>query len=460
MYTTERYISNKKPILHDSYFENLFSKEFSRIEQAGHTYLDYTGGGLYSKSQLKAHYDLLRQNTLGNPHSVNPTSLLATSFSEISRQAVLDFFNAQEYECIFTLNASNAIKIVGESYPFSKKGALLLTADNHNSVNGLRAFAEKAGSTFQYSGLLDDLTIDDENLAQILHSPNYNDHKLFVYPAQSNASGVKHDLEWIMVAQKQGWDVLLDASAFVPTNKLDLSQVKPDFVCLSFYKMFGYPTGIGCLLVRKSRFEKLQKNWFAGGTVRLASVKACAHILQCNHERFEDGTINYLGLPAVKTGLDFLNSIGMDRIEQRINSLQQYAVQHLRNLRHTSGKAMVEIYGPSDRSKCGGAITMSFQNPFGEKIDFRDIEAKAAAHGISLRAGCFCNPGVDEYYNDLPTEILTSYFDNNSNGDYGHLLETTGLKRGAIRISVGIASRVRDIDLFIAFAESWKDVLI
>lgn len=103
---------------------------------------------------------------------------------------------------------------------------------------------------------------------------------------------------------------------------------------------------------------------------------------------------------------------------------------------------------------------MSFQNPFGEKIDFRDIEAKAAAHGISLRAGCFCNPGVDEYYNDLPTEILTSYFDNNSNGDYGHLLETTGLKRGAIRISVGIASRVRDIDLFIAFAESWKDVLI
>ena len=61
--------------------------------------------------------------------------------------------------------------------------------------------------------------------------------------AQSNFSGVQHPLEWIATAQARGWDVLLDAAAFVPTNRLNLSHVRPDYVALSFYKMFGHPTG-------------------------------------------------------------------------------------------------------------------------------------------------------------------------------------------------------------------------
>ena len=64
---------------------------------------------------------------------------------------------------------------------------------------------------------------------------------LFAYPAQSNYTGVQHDLNWIAEAQKRGWHVLLDAAAFVPTNRLDLSVHHPDFVSLSFYKIFGIP---------------------------------------------------------------------------------------------------------------------------------------------------------------------------------------------------------------------------
>ena len=48
-----------------------------------------------------------------------------------------------------------------------------------------------------------------------------------------------------------------------PTNRLDLSEVKPDFVTVSFYKMFGYPTGVGCLLIRNTVLGKLQRPWFA-----------------------------------------------------------------------------------------------------------------------------------------------------------------------------------------------------
>ena len=81
---------------------------------------------------------------------------------------------------------------------------------------------------------------------------------LFAYPAQSNFSGVKHPLDLVARAQTKGWDVLLDAAAFVPTNRLDLTAVQPDFVSVSFYKMFGYPTGVGALLIRRSVFRKVE----------------------------------------------------------------------------------------------------------------------------------------------------------------------------------------------------------
>ena len=80
-------------------------------------------------------------------------------------------------------------------------------------------------------------------------SPN-----LFAFPAQSNFSGVKHPLSLIDRAQERGWRVLLDATAFAPTNPLDLNVAAPDFVVLSFYKMFGYPTGLGAQ-------HRLHRNW-------------------------------------------------------------------------------------------------------------------------------------------------------------------------------------------------------
>ena len=88
--------------------------------------------------------------------------------------------------------------------------------------------------------------------------------------------------------------MLLDAAAFVPTNRLDLEAVQPDFVIVSFYKMFGYPTGVGCLLARHDALARLARPWFAGGTVNFATVQARAHLLSPGEAGFEDGTLNYL----------------------------------------------------------------------------------------------------------------------------------------------------------------------
>ena len=100
--------------------DRLRTRDYRRLDDTGQVYLDYTGGGLYASSQMRAHLALLDQHVFGNPHSHNPTSLAMTERVEAVRAAILAYFNASpgEYTAIFTPNASGAIKLVGEAYPF------------------------------------------------------------------------------------------------------------------------------------------------------------------------------------------------------------------------------------------------------------------------------------------------------------------------------------------------------
>ena len=162
-------------------------------------------------------------------------------------------------------------------------------------------------------------------------------HNLFAYPAQSNFSGVQHALEWIPQAQEAGWDVLLDAAAFVPTNRLDLSAWHPDYVALSFYKMFGYPTGIGALLVRRPALAKLRRPWFAGGTMTFSSVHAAGatgwgYYQAPGGAGFEDGTLDYWAFFSIDIGLRYIASVGMDTIHTRVMCLSGLVVGGTRGL--------------------------------------------------------------------------------------------------------------------------------
>ncbi|HEX5439499.1 MAG TPA: aminotransferase class V-fold PLP-dependent enzyme, partial [Ktedonobacterales bacterium] len=329
-----------------SLLDDLRASEYGRLDQHGHVYLDYTGGGLYAESQVRAHMDLLREQVFGNPHSTNPTSMASTEHVHRARAAILAFFNASpdEYEVIFTQNASGALKLVGESYPFAEGDRYLLTFDNHNSVNGIREFACAAGASVTYTPVLPpDMRIDAETLEGNLQTAQPGKHNLFAYPAQSNFSGVQHDLSWIARAHELGWDVLLDAAAFAPSNRLDLGQWRPDFVPLSFYKMFGYPTGVGCLIARREALAKLRRPWFAGGTITVASVQGDKYYFADGPEAFEDGTLNYLSLPAIEIGLQHLQRIGMDTIHTRVTSLTGWLLRELAALKHSSGEPLARI---------------------------------------------------------------------------------------------------------------------
>lgn len=458
-----------------SSLDQLRTTEYSRLDELGHTYLDYTGGGLYAESQLREHFELLRHQVFGNPHSLNPTSRAATALVEDARHAVLNFFHASpdEYDVIFTSNASQALKLVGEAYPFQPGGQFLLLFDNHNSVNGIREFARARGATITYLPIVaPELRIDESHLHTYLTYGKEQEQAphLFAYPAQSNFTGVQHSLEWIAEAQANGWDVLLDGAAFVPTNTLDLSRWHPDFVPLSFYKMFGFPTGVGCLLARKAALAKLHRPWFSGGTVWGISVQGDGHVLLQGGEAFEDGTVNYLNLPAVTFGLNFLHAIGMDTIHERVKCLTGWLLEALLALRHSNGQPLVQIYGPRTAHLRGGTIALNFLDPDGAIIDERVVDQRASQSQLSLRTGCFCNPGAGEAAFHLSQEALRKLFQKDAHemlpalfrGEGGltwdQFLASLGMQSGgAVRVSLGLVSNFADVYRLVEFARAFLD---
>ena len=209
--------------------DTMRARDYSRLDALDQTYLDYTGGGLYAESQLREHHELLRAGLFGNPHSSNPASRTSTQFADAARRAILAFVNASpdDYTVVFTANASGALKLVGEAFPFTPGSRYLLTTDNHNSVNGIREFARSRDAEVTYLPLhRPELRQDEAELLAALDRAPAGPRHLFAYPAQSNYSGVRHPLAWVELAQERGWDVLLDSAAFLPTNRLDLSKVE------------------------------------------------------------------------------------------------------------------------------------------------------------------------------------------------------------------------------------------
>jgi selenocysteine lyase/cysteine desulfurase len=450
-----------------SRIDALRASDYSRLDALGQIYLDYTGGSLYGESQVREHGELLNHHVFSNPHSANLTSAATTDLVERARRAVLQYVNAPagEYVAVFTLNATGALKHVGESYAFAPGGHYLLTADNHNSVNGIREFARAKGAAVDYAPLTTpDLRIDEPRLNALLdkrEGAGRAASNLFAFPAQSNFSGVKHPLELIERAQAKGWDVLLDAAAFVPTNRLDLSVVRPDFVSLSFYKMFGYPTGVGCLLVRSLALQKLSRPWYAGGTVNFATVRGRAHVLAPREAGFEDGTLSYLSIPAVEIGLRHLESIGIDTIQTRVQCLTGWLLERLLTLKHSNGRHMARIYGPADTTMRGGTIALNLYDPDGHLLDYRRVEELASLQGISLRTGCFCNPGAGETAEGLTDEDMRAGIETGADITLTRFRELmqqrSGKSAGAIRVSLGLASNFADVHRFVAFAEGLRD---
>ena len=271
----------------------------------------------------------LTSNLYSNPHSSSPSSMHTTALIDSTRELVLQHFNinSEHYDIIFTSGCTDALRLLSHAFPWQCDpgcshhaqpsgggscvsggescvggGATTLSSlfcyldDNHTSVVGMREVAHTHGART--------ICISTSDLARsnlppadaipsnqpCLQSHGLNLQHLFAYPAQSNFSGHKYPLSWcadipsrkLIISNSCGgygtWNVVLDAASHVSTSPLDISTHQPDFVVISFYKMFGFPTGLGALIVRRESAGILNKNYYGGGTVKATDSWTRFHI--------------------------------------------------------------------------------------------------------------------------------------------------------------------------------------
>ena len=426
----------------------------------GSVYLDYTGSGLYRTSQVREVFDLYEQHLFANPHSLSPASSYTTELVEEARDLVLEFLgtSSDKYTVIFTASATASLRLLAESFPWSKDSLYLYTRDNHNSVLGIRRWATHWGAKFR-SVDVDDLAGEGARARQSSETVAH----LFAYPAEENFAGRKYPLEWIRKFQTTDfgkkfapggkWYVLLDAAAFLATNKLDLNKYPADFVVMSFYKIFGFPN-LGALVVKNEIVPHLRKMGFSGGTVVMATCGKDFALLQprgCS--RFEDGTIPFLSIVALHEGFKKLNELGIDNISKHSWVVAREIFMRLNGLRHSNGRPAVRIYGDhvkNDPRIQGPIIALNFLNETGGYVGYNEVMKAAAQENINIRVGCFCNPGACTRANNLNDDQVEEYY-NKKTSCHDSIDIIDGVPLGAVRISAGAYTNMEDVEAFSAF---------
>ncbi|ETW08603.1 hypothetical protein H310_01147 [Aphanomyces invadans] len=459
----------------------LRAERFRHLE--GQVYLDHAGATIYGSHQVEQHATLLKQNLFGNPHSSSAVSSQRTTEEiDSARRDVAAFFHAslEEYDVVFTSGATAGLKLVGESFPFTRQSSFAYSVNAHNSVLGIRSFANARGATM-FALPVELLDAVGQAATQSIHQDETNNEKdvynLVAFPGECNFSGAKHPLSTIealhrnvlnriplekcQVPSKQPvhhpqgkWLVLLDAAKLAGTNPIDLSEFKPDFMVVSFYKLFGYPSGVGALFIKKSIARHLIKPFHGGGT--LATSFSALNISRphaATHRRFEDGTIPYLSILACKTGLDTLRELTMESIQRHVGALSTYTYKALSTLRHANGTRVCEIYGSHhvrSKQEAGSIVACNFKRHDGSYVGYTEFSALASLHGIHIRTGCFCNPGACQFYLGLTTMDLLSHV--NQGHVCGDAMDVIHDRpTGAIRVSFGYMTTKQDVDAFLAF---------
>ncbi|KAL4996899.1 molybdenum cofactor sulfurase [Aspergillus recurvatus] len=432
------------------------------------TYLDHAGTTLYANSLIHSFSRDLTGNLYGNPHSMSASSQFSTQRVDDIRLRALRFFNADsdEFDLIFVANATAGIKMVADALRDSPQGFWYgYHVDAHTSLVGVRELAVSGSRCFVH---------DEEVNAWIsgLGSERRKSLGLFAYPAQSNMNGRRFPLRWCeqIRVQNKGTDnrifTLLDAASLVSTSSLDLSNpaAAPDFIVLSFYKIFGFPD-LGALIVRKSAGDVFkQRRFFGGGTVDMVLTDGNrwhAKKQSSIHESLEDGTLPFHSIIALDSAFETHRQLygSMENVASHTRFLAKQLHDRVIALKHYNGAKVCELYtSPTssydDPSSQGPILAFNLRNSRGMWVGKSEVERLASVKNIQIRSGTLCNPGGTAVSLGWTGPDMLRHFSAGMRcGDDHDIMDER--PTGILRVSLGAMSSLRDVDTFMAFLEEF-----
>ena len=341
-------------------------------------YLDSAATTQKPESVLRAIQKLYEENN-ANPHrGAYKLSINATRVYDEAREKVAHFINAENSnQIVFTRNATEALNLIAYSYGLNKikkdDEILLSIMEHHSNLVPWQYVAKKTGAKLNYMYTNDEGKLTDEEIENKIKKGV----KIVGITHVSNVLGTVNEVEKIIKkAHEVGAIVVLDASQSVPHMKVDVQKLNADFLVFSGHKMLS-PLGIGVLYGKKELLEDMTPFLYGGDMIEYVYEQDTTFAEVPT--KFEAGTQNVEGAVGLSAAIDYLNNIGMDKVESIEEELMKYAISELSKL------DFITIYGPKDIKSKASVISFNVNG-----IHPHDVASVLDSCDVCIRSGNHC----------------------------------------------------------------------
>ena len=329
---------------------------------------------------IKDYYEKYNSNIHRGVHSLSDE---ATSAYEDARNKVKDHFNIKNSEeVIFTSGTTHSINIVSNGFSkiLTKDDEIIVSGlEHHSNIVPWQMMIKSSGAKLKVIPLMENGELDMDEFANILSHKT----KIVFLNHVSNALGLINPIEKIInMSHEKGAFVLIDGAQSAAHFKIDLQKLNVDFFTASAHKLCG-PTGVGFLYGKKELLHMMEP--LMGGGEMISDVTFSKTTYADLPHKFEAGTPNISGVIAFGRALDYLNEIGLEKIENYENDLLDYANSKLKQIEG------LKIYGESKNK----TSVISFNI---EGIHSYDIGALLDKFGIAVRTGQHCAQPIMDHF--------------------------------------------------------------
>ena len=342
---------------------------------------------------IKDYYENYCANTHRGDYDIAHTA--DVKYDE-ARQIVADFIGADKSEVVFTAGASMSLNMIAYGYAkFLQSGDEILITEAEHASNVLPWFtiAKEKGCIVRYIPLTKEGRLTIENVKKTMTDKV----KVIAVAQVTNVLGFTVDIKSIAkIAHEHGAILVCDGAQSIPHFKVDVKDLDCDFLAFSGHKMCG-PTGIG-VMYGKFNLLKGMEPLMSGGGMN-ARFNMCGEVsLLLPPAKFEAGTQNIEGAIGLASAIKYLESIGMDNIENHEKELRKYAVSKLKQLDN------VILYNENAES---GIITFNIKDVFAQ-----DAATYFNSKGICVRSGQHCAKILIDFLGTVATIRASIYFYN------------------------------------------------
>lgn len=339
-------------------------------------YLDSAATSQKPLAVLHAMDKFYRESNANVLRSVHTLAEEATIQFAASRRRMAQFIGAtQMEEIIFTRGTTESLNLIargfGDQFVKAEDEILLSPMEHHSNLIPWQQLARRTGAKLKFLALAADGTITEAAIREAITQRT----RILALSRISNVLGTVNPVSQAAdLVHQQGGIVVVDGAQSVPHEPTDVNALQADFLAFSGHKMCG-PTGIGVLWGRRQWLELMEPVTYGGEMISYVDLESAtwADI----PERFEAGTPNIAGVIGLAKAADYLDSIGLPRIQSHSEALAELAFAELRK---TPG---VSVYGPEHPHSAAVAFNI-------EGIHPHDIAQVFDAQGVAIRAGHHC----------------------------------------------------------------------